>query len=178
MNTTELFNSLRKLNGSLSQIQVDSVNAILEACALYKVTSDMHISYILATAYHESRFKPVREIGLGHGRPYGVADQITHQTYYGRGFVQLTWKSNYQTFAKLLNLSLVENPDLAMQIDCAAEIIVVGMKNGIFTGKKLSNYFTGVTNDPVNARRIVNGSDKAELISGYYKTILAGITHV
>lgn len=172
MQADKLFESLRKINGSLSQIQVDSVNAILEACNKHSVTDLNQVSYILATAYHEVRLKPVREIGLGHGKAYGLANTSTHQVYYGRGFCQLTWLSDYQTFSKLLNTDLVNNPDLAMQPDYAAEIIVVGMKNGLFTGKKLSNYFTGVTNDPVNARRIVNGIDKAELIAGYYKTIL------
>lgn len=176
MQADKLFVDLRKINGSLSQIQVDGINAILEACNKHSVTSDMHISYILATAYHEARFKPIREIGLGHGKAYGLANTSTHQVYYGRGFCQLTWLSNYQTFSKLLNIDLVNNPDLAMQPDYAAEIIAVGMKNGVFTGKKLSNYFTGVTNDPINARRIVNGTDKAELIAGYYKTILKGLT--
>ncbi|ASU34429.1 hypothetical protein [Mucilaginibacter xinganensis] len=172
MDTTHLFNSLRKLSGSLSQIQVDSVNAILSACNKHLVTDSNQIAYILATAYHEARLKPVREVGLGRGHPYGVPDKETNQTYYGRGFCQITWKGNYQTFAKLLNIDLVHNPDLAMQPESAAEIIVIGMKNGLFTGKKLSNYFTATINDPINARRIINGTDKAELISTYYKTIL------
>lgn len=178
MQADKLFGALRKLNGSLSRIQVDGINAILEACNKHLVTSDMHIAYILATAYHEARFKPVKEIGLGNGHSYGVPDKITHQTYYGRGYVQITHKSNYQTFSKLLNIDLVNNPDLALQIDYAAEIIVVGMKNGLFTGKKLCDYFCAGTEQPIAARKIINGQDKAELIAGYYKTILAGITHV
>jgi putative chitinase len=173
MQAEKLLNSLRKLAGSLSQIQVDSVNAILSACNKHLVTDDNQIVYVIATAYHEARLKPVKEVGLGHGYPYGIADKETKQTYYGRGFCQITWKSNYQTFAKMLNVDLVHNPDLAMQPDYAAEIIVIGMKNGLFTGKRLSNYFTGTTNDPINARRIINGIDKAELIATYYKTILA-----
>jgi len=177
MNITELFNSIRQLAGSLSQIQVDSINAILEACNKHSVTDEHQVAYILATAYHEARFKPLREIGLGHGHSYGVADKDTLQTYYGRGFTQLTWKSNYKTFGKILNIDLVNHPDLALQIDYAAEIIVIGMKGSLFTGKSLHNYFTGATNDPVNARRIVNGIDCAELIAGYYQKILAGILH-
>jgi hypothetical protein len=42
-----------------------------------------------------------------------------------------------------------------------------GMRNGSFTGKKLSDYISGTTADYVNARRIINGTDRAELIAGY-----------
>lgn len=169
-----LFTALRTLSGSLSQPQVDSINAILENCIKFAVTDPHQIAYIIATAYHEARLKPIEEIGKGSGHSYGIADNITHQTYYGRGLVQLTWKSNYATFSKLLGIDLVANPALAMQTDYASEIIVVGMKNGLFTGKSLRNYFTGTTNDPINARRIINGTDCATLIAGYYSHILEG----
>jgi len=161
--------------GTLSQQQVDSVNAILEECIKHAVTDIHQIAYVLATCYHESRLKSISEIGLGKGHSYGVPDPITHQTYYGRGFVQLTWKGNYEEFSKLLGVDLINNPALALQTDYAAAIIVIGMKGGLFTGKSLNNYFTGTSNDPVNARRIINGIDCAELIAGYYNHILAGI---
>jgi len=175
MNETNLFSALRTLAGSLSQTQVDSVNAILEACAKHAVTDDRHISYTLATCYHESRLKPISEIGQGHGHPYGVPDSVTGQTYFGRGFVQLTWKANYAQFGKLLGIDLVNHPEFALQIDYAAEIIVIGMKGGLFTGVGLHKYFNDTMTDPVNARRIINGTDKSELIVGYYEIILKSI---
>lgn len=154
-------------------MQVDSVNAILEACEKHQITNEHQIAYILATAYHEARFKPIEEIGKGAGHAYGVADSVTHKTYYGRGFVQLTWKGNYATFGHLIGVDLVNHPELALQIDYAAEIIAIGMKTGAFTGVGLNKYFA-VTNDPVGARRIINGTDKAVLIAGYYNVILKG----
>ncbi|MCX7996955.1 MAG: hypothetical protein N2691_04385 [Patescibacteria group bacterium] len=44
----------------------------------------------------------------------------------------------------------------------AASILVNGMRTGTFTGKKLSDYIGNGRKDYVNARRIVNGTDKAE----------------
>ncbi|MFI5157686.1 MAG: glycoside hydrolase family 19 protein [Sphingobacteriales bacterium] len=176
MNTTTLFASLHQLSTTLTQQQVDSVNAILDECTKHAINDIHQLAYILATCYHESRFKPISEIGFGKGHSYGIPDPITHQTYYGRGFVQLTWKGNYESFGKILGIDLVDHPELALQTDYAAAILVIGMKLGNFTGKSLNNYFTGTTNDPVNARRIINGTDCAQLIAGYYNHILEGLT--
>jgi hypothetical protein len=41
------------------------------------------------------------------------------------------------------------------------------MKNGVFTSKTLGDYISGNHIDFVNARRIINGTDRAELIAGY-----------
>jgi len=175
MNIIALFDTLRQMNGPLSQPQVDSVNAILTNCTKHAVSDVHQISYVIATAYHEAGLKPVSEVGKGAGHSYGIPNPATHQTYYGRGLVQLTWIGNYETFGKILGIDLIHNPDLALQTGYAAEIIVTGMKGGLFTGKSLNNYFTGTTNDPVNARRIINGTDQSQLIAGYYEKILTAI---
>lgn len=178
MNTALIFNSIRQIENDhkLSQPQVDSTNAILDACAKCNVIDKRHIAYILATAYHESKLKPVEEShGSRDGRSYNNPDKETGQIYYGRGFVQLTHKANYQTFGDLLNVDLVHHPEMAMQVDYAAEIIVRGMKGGLFTGVGLSKYFNDTVNDAINARRIVNGIDCAVLIKGYYDHILPSL---
>lgn len=177
MNVVNLFNAIRGIaNIPLTQPQVDSVNAILSNCTKHAVNDNHQIAYILATAYHEARLKPIAEIGKGAGHSYGNPDPITGQIYYGRGLVQLTWKGNYEAFGKILGVDLVKNPDLALNTTYAAEIIVVGMKGGMFTGVGLNKYFTGTTAAPINARRIINGIDSAELIAGYYQKILTAIT--
>lgn len=187
MNATILFAKIRSLGGPLSQEQTDSVNAILASCAKHKVTDSRQIAYIIATAYHEARLKPVEEIGKGAGLPYGskldigagpgkrVVYTTPDQLFYGRGLVQLTWLSNYKVFSKLLGVDLVNDPALAMQTDIAAEIIVVGMQNGIFTGVSLDHFFFADKSDPVDARTIINGHNCAVLIAGYYATIYSGL---
>jgi hypothetical protein len=51
----------------------------------------------------------------------------------------------------------------------------VGMRDGDFTGKKLADYFSSSKDDPVNARRIINGTDRAETIAGYHRSFLSAI---
>jgi glycosyl hydrolase family 19 (putative chitinase) len=134
-----------------------------------------HITYVLATAWHEARFQVLREVGKGKGRRYGAADPATGHVYYGRGFVQLTWKHNYDKMGRKLGHDLVHNPDIALQPAVAAGVLVSGMLDGDFTGKALSHYIAGPMCDYVTARRIVNGNDRAALIAGYARKIEPGV---
>lgn len=72
--------------------------------------------------------------------------------YRGRGDSQITGKGNYAKFGKLLGLDLVGNPDLVLDVEVAASILVIGLVQGMFTGRKLAD---GVP-DFVAARRTVN----------------------
>ena len=90
--------------------------------------------------------------------------------YAGRGYPQLTWKVNYQRADRELSLNgaLVTNPDLAMRPDIAAKIMVLGMSEGWFTGKKLNDYLprslgNATVSEPsfVPCRKIINGQDRA-----------------
>ena len=47
---------------------------------------------------------PIEEYGKGAGKSYGQPDPDTGETYYGRGFVQLTWRENYAKASKILSL--------------------------------------------------------------------------
>ncbi len=90
--------------------------------------------------------------------------------YRGRGLAQITGKANYAKFSKLLDIDLVADPDRALEVVNAARILVLGMVHGLFTGKKLSDYFSGATADPVNARAILNGDVAAngKKVAGYW----------
>ena len=66
-------------------------------------------------------------------------------------------------------MDFIKNPKLLLEPKYAAPILIIGMQEGWFTGKKLSDYITLQKSDFVNARRIVNGTDKAGLIAGYAK---------
>jgi len=97
--------------------------------------------------------------------------------YFGRGFVQLTHEYNYVKAGQKLALDLAGDPGLALDAQIAAEILVRGMLEGWFTGKKLIDYITLKRSDYVGARRVVNGTDKAhaiaELARDYEAALLA-----
>lgn len=171
-------------HGSISQRQFEGIEDIIEAWHDKGITDIRYIAYALATAYHEtaSTMQPIAEYGKGAGRDYGKKLKISrkpyttpNKLYYGRGYVQLTWYENYEAMGKLLNVDLLNNPELAMQPDIAAKIMVRGMLNGDFTGKKLSDYFNEKITDPYNARKIINGLDKAKTIQGYYDVFYKGL---
>jgi hypothetical protein len=167
--------------GSMSQHQVDGMESIILAWKTKQLTDLRWLAYMLATVYHETArtMQPIEEYGKGSGYKYGkkikrsgVPYNAPDKLYYGRGYVQLTWYENYETMGRLLGIDLLNNPELALKADIAAEIMFEGMTKGNshfgdFTGKSLENYFNDKKEDWVNARRIINGTDKAELIAAY-----------
>lgn len=135
-------------------------------------------AYVLATAKHETgNFRWLREIWgptKAQQRYEGRKDLGNTQPgdgrmFAGRGFVHITGRRNYKDWSGRLGISLIKNPEKAEELDIAARIIVEGMKLGTFTGKKLDDYITLQKSDFYNARRIVNGKDKAGLIAQYAK---------
>lgn len=130
-------------------------------------------AYMLATAKHETAntFAPIEEYGRGKGLPYGKPDPENGHVYFGRGYVQLTWARNYRTMGKALGLPLYAQPDLALKYDVAYKIMSYGMTHGAFTGVALRRYINEGKTDYQNARKIINGTDKADLIAGYATAI-------
>jgi len=171
MDRSAFYDKMREEFGSLSQSQVDGTNALLDEGE--KRTLPMNqLSYILSTSWHETAatMMPIAEYGKGEGYPYGEpCPQYNNQVAYGRGYVQLTWDYNYEKADSELDLSgaLLEDFNLALDPVVASAIIFTGMGQGWFTGKKLTDYVNDVATDYYNARKVVNGLDKAELLTNY-----------
>lgn len=159
------FAALRRITGPLDQAQVNIVNLLLTAASAWPVG---WLAYGLATAWHEARFLPQAEWGLGKGRPYARPGKY-RQPQYGRGLVQLTWDRNYEWADKALALNgaLLRNFDLALYPAIAVRILITGMEQGAFTGRKLGHYIgdRGTHAQFVQARRIINGTDRADDIA-------------
>lgn len=161
----------RALGPTLSEDEVAGCEAILNACRAAG-WGMAWTAYALATAFHETAgtMRPIREYGRGKGRKYG-AKLPDGQVAFGRGYVQLTWLRNYQKADLELGLGgrLVRDFDLALEPKIAADILIRGMAEGWFTGKKLADYLP--TEGPAiaaqfeQARRIVNGTDRMALIA-------------
>lgn len=175
--TAAFYDSIRPLfrKGRLTGSQVEGMESILAE------TTGMlpsHVAYVMATAFHETgqRMQPVRE---GFARTndgairavtglfnkgiirtnYALPDPLTGHSYYGRGLVQLTWKSNYARMGSALGLDLVGTPDLVLETDVSTACLVLGMKRGLFRkGHSLSMLPIEPTMGQfVHAREIING---------------------
>ena len=160
---------------SLTELQKESVRTILQACDTFGIERRRHVAYILATAWHESRFTPIEEIrAKPNTKVWKLQERYWHTGYYGRGFVQLTWLDNYRLFSRLTGKDLVNNPSDALLPDIAAKILVVGMRDGLFrSGHTLERYINGDKTDYLNARNIVNaGLFHAERFEATAKKII------
>ncbi|MCV6638666.1 hypothetical protein [Candidatus Albibeggiatoa sp. nov. NOAA] len=183
-NGKAFFDSYRLHFGKLNQDQVDGLNNVLEAFAEDPLLTDVpHAAYMLATVYHETAqtFQPIYERGRRSyfhkydGR-YGNNQAGDGFRYRGRGYVQLTFRNNYLRASNALNklnerydepVDLVADPDLALDPQIASDIMLIGMREGWFTGRRLGDYLNSSKVDYINARKIINGLDHALEISDY-----------
>lgn len=138
------------------------------------------LAYILATAYHESAhtMKPIKETVMAYhkdkfpsdatvksrlenaykkGQLGSVKTPYWRDGWFGRGYVQLTHKNNYD------KLGVTQSQ--ALERDHAIRVLIDGMMQGLFTGKKLSDYVTLKKSDFFNARAVVNGDKNYRLPS-------------
>ncbi len=180
--TPQGFDIIRKHFGALKQGKVDGINLLIVHMAMAK-TPAKHQAYLLATAWHETAatMQPIHERGkvayfnkyepgTRIGKTLGNTQAGDGYRYRGRGYVQLTGRANYTAAGRKLGLDLVSNPDLALDPDHAADILIKGCSEGWFTGKKLSDYA-----DFENMRRVVNGTDRAALIAGHARAFEAAL---
>ena len=175
----------KQQNKTLTAASVAGMQSILENIAEDPDVTDIRwAAYMLATVKREcaNKWLPLEEFGKGKGRPYGVPVKVTDadgttytNTYYGRGYVQLTWKANYANMGAKLGLGnlLVLHPEHALEAATAYKIMSFGMRHGSFTGKKLADFIHDNVADYVNSRRIINGLDHAQDIAGYAKSFEA-----
>lgn len=128
-------------------------------------------AYVLSTAEGESGFgrymvelwgpteyqkKYEGHKGLGNTEP---GDGFRFR---GRGFCQLTGRTNYKRWSEMLGVDLINNPDLLTNPELAAKVMIIGMRDGLFTGVRLSRYVSESMVDYYNSRRVINGTFRAE----------------
>lgn len=174
----KFFDAIRfnPFNGKLTQGQVKGITFILDEWERRQWKDLRWLAYMLATTKWETNHTmlPITELG---SQKYLRSKK--YWPWIGRGFVQLTWERNYKAMREgvlaLTGLDIVANPDDAMNIQAAAYIMFQGMLEGTFTGKKLSDYFNDDKTDWYNARRIINGVDKANEIAGIAKQFYADL---
>lgn len=174
------FERYRLAFGRLTQSQVIGIETLLGFVEDDPLPSMKWTAYLMATTKHEcaDTWMPIEERGQRSyfdkyepgtkiGSALGNTQPGDGYLFRGRGYVQLTGRRNYAVMGGLLGEDLVSNPDRAKVPLVAYRVACVGMARGLFTGKKLSDYINAATTDYVNARRVVNGTDRARDIAAY-----------
>lgn len=168
INRDMFYAQYRKNFGRLQQSQVDGINFLLDKLELsQKIT---HINPSIALAMWSYVFMTVKWETAGTYQPvteYGSQKYIRSRRYYpyiGRGYVQLTWESNYKIFGERLGIDLIGNPTLANEPEIAWKVLEEGMtdltpQDPEFTGKSLEDYFNDDRIDFYSARKIINPKD-------------------
>lgn len=129
------------------------------------------------TAYFNSRYGPSTKAGKTVGNTKAGDGALFH----GRGYVQLTGRTNYGKAKALTQVDLLTEPDRAKDPALAYQIAIQGMKDGWFTTRKLGQFIKdGQSPDYENARTIINGHDKASNIADiarrFNEVLLGAIT--
>lgn len=176
-----LFVRLKPLFPKMFEKQKEGVVTLHKAMANLPLKQK---AYILATVYHETdkTMQPITEYGgIKYFDKYdtgSIAKALGNTPekdgdgykYRGRGYVMLTGHSNYYKASQKLGVDFVNTPDAAFDPKYTTTILIRGMLEGWFTGKKLGDYVTKTASDYYNARRVVNSVDDASLIKKYAET--------
>lgn len=168
-----------KLTGSVGKLQGDDLAAaIVQECKKQGVTQAEQVAYVLATVEVETSMGQIL-VEFASGQAYeGRSDLGNTQSgdgprYKGRGPAQTTGRLNYTKWSKILGVDFVGSPELMADLKYGLPVLVIGMRDGVFTGRSLKTYINSSGTDFVNARRIINGLDKASTVAGYARKWLS-----
>ena len=163
---------------SLTTPQVQGIEALLDAGRALPLH---HMANVLAQVHHETGggMYPIKETVFPHHKNKNPSDAEVIRRLdrafaggklpwvksaywrggaFGRGQLQITHDYNYDKFG-------ITNFADALNLDVSARIAVEGMRDGMFTCKKLADYdFPSALDNPprTNPRRIVNGVDGSD----------------
>lgn len=202
MNRSVFYDAVRTslFGGKLSHSQVDGMENLLGVWDRYFAggagiaNPTDHLSYDLGTAFHETArsMQPITEFGerayfdkyepgTKLGKLLGNTEPGDGYRFRGEGHVQNTGRRNAARATARLNelfglgIDLVADPDKRGDPFISAMSLFLGNKEGWWTGRKLGDYLIPGRPDFINARRVVNGTDKAATIAGYAQKFKAAI---
>lgn len=157
---------------------------VYHECKMKPLTESLYYTAKRMTQVWPSRFKSIAAAKPYARNPKALANNVYANrigngneasgdgyNYRGRGYIQITGRSNYAKFG------LDSRPSDALTPKVAARVAVQGMEKGMFTGKRLSNYAKGASYDFRGARAIVNGDGKrvgAE-VAAHCRTFLSAL---
>lgn len=202
MDLKKFFDEVRPMFGVITVAQVQGIEGILAAFKEVGDGDQDTLAYALATAFHESRMRSVREgfTTTDAGARRAVADLARKRgpksavaryskpagpyghVYYGRSYPQLTWLENYEKASKDAGVDLVKNPDAILEPRIGARVLIKGIMDGRWNGRGHGlDHYEGDDEflsdaEAAEARRTVNGTDKAVLIAGYHRKFYNALT--
>jgi hypothetical protein len=202
MNRSVFYDAVRTslFAGKLSHSQVEGMENLLDVWDKHFANDNTipnptdHLAYDLGTAFHETArsMQPITEYGSVSyfdkyepgtklGQQLGNTEKGDGYRFRGEGHVQNTGRRNALKATTRLNelfglgIDLVANPEQRRDPFVSAMSLFLGNKEGWWTGKKLGDFLIPGHPDFVNARRVVNGTDKAATIAGYAAKFKAAI---
>ena len=178
MNRAAFFDAIRRDMKPLAPETVAGIEALLDAGRELPLH---HMANVLAQVRRETGgwMAPIKETVMPHHKNKNPPDADVVRRLdrafaagklpwaksaywrggaFGRGQIQITHDYNYAKFG-------VKKYDDALALNVSARIAVEGMRDGMFTGRKLADYdFPAAINNPAstNPRRIVNGKDGSD----------------
>lgn len=197
MNRATFYGAIRpSFGGKLTPSQVSGVDAILDAAEAEGLTDPHHVAFVLANVRREtgSIMAPIKETVMAHHKDQNPSDAEVirrldaafakgqlpwvkspywRRGFFGRGQIQITHEDNYRKFSPIVGVDLARHRDKALVGAISAKIAVVGMRDGMFTGKALADFsFPSALDLPPsrNPRRIVNGADGSDgQVAGWHR---------
>lgn len=161
---------------------------LVRECLRQGLTLPDQIVYVLATAAGETgKGRDLIEVWDGRGAQATYDGRLGNSVpgdgyrYRGRGLSQVTGKERYAYWSKQMGIDFVDNPDAMAKLSTAIPVLVRGMRDGGFTGRKLETYINAAKTDFYNARRVINGIIPKQQpiymnLAAYYKARIADLT--
>ena len=173
INNTEFLKQYKEvMRSTIDEGQVFALNKLIDAINRDTSVKDLRwAAYMLATIRYECgpSFRPVEEKGVPDSfkkydfRPdLGNTQKGDGYRYRGRGYIQITGRSNYRRMTDLLRLSddddLEKYPENALKPEIAYMILSSFLLGGAARGQKLSDYLSDSMTDYRGARKLITGS--------------------
>lgn len=149
---------------------------LLENDNRYNLTKPQ-LAYLLATVDYQTggTFSADSEepMPLGINDPQDiVAQNLRASGFHGRGYAGLRGKDLYIGLSQVVGQDLVSNPGRLANPQVSYNVLIEGVMNGLFTGKRLDDYINPQKTDFYNARNIMsvdhNGAKDIMVLANRY----------
>lgn len=176
INKKIFFDEYRKTldkDGKLTQKEVQDIDLFIDMTNHQRGFFNLELwAYVFATTFHETAHTFRCVIEAFNKSEDWRKENLRYYPFVGRGYPQLTWEKNYEKFGKILGLDLVKHPELTLIPENSFKILIIGCRDGLFTGVSLADCVENGVPNYKKMRKVINGTDKADLIAGYAEQFL------